>query len=413
MAENYDCIIIGGGAAGFFTAINLAELSPDAKILMLEKSGKTLSKLRISGGGRCNVTQARFSPAEMAAGYPRGSREMKKAQGAFGVSETIQWFQSRGIRLKAEPDGRMFPISDKSETIAGYFENRTAELGIMLRRNEGARQIARHDTKWQLLTDSNEYLASRIVIAGGGSPTDKGYDWLRELGIEIVPPVPSLFTFNAVDKQICALSGVSVENAEVSLNAEGFSQNGPVLITHWGISGPAALKLSAFAARSLAANEYTGSLIINWLGNESATAAELISGARKQLGNKPIHQYSWAGIPKRLQQYLLVQAGIEDPLKRWAELSGKNERALIQMLTAMPLPFAGKSTNKDEFVTAGGIALSEIDIKSFSLKKHPGLYAVGEVLDIDGITGGYNFQAAWTGAMMAARHIAAQLADAA
>ncbi len=406
--------VLGGGAAGFFGAIACAETNPTIQVLLLEKTGKLLSKVRISGGGRCNVTHACDTPAQLVAHYPRGSKQLKAAFQQFGVAETTAWFAKRGVQLKAEADGRMFPITDSSETIARALEDAAHQAGVRILTNTSVDEIrplpngsfqlrlggsgtARHGTTLR---------ATRLLVATGGNPKSANYDWLRTLGHTIAEPVPSLFTFNVPNSPLSELMGVSVPHARVVLAGEKLQYEGPLLVTHWGVSGPAVLKLSAWGARRLSELGYVGTALINWVpAFTEETLRPWLQQFRQENGKKTVTSNPQFGLPQRLWRNLTEQAGIA-PETRWSDLPAKAQNRLLEVLLRTPLAVRGKTTYKEEFVTCGGISLDEVDLKTMQSRRVPGLYFAGEVLDIDGITGGFNFQAAWTTGFLAGRAMA-------
>ncbi len=399
-------IVIGGGAAGFFCAVNAARLNPQLDIIILEKSNKLLSKVKVSGGGRCNVTHACYSIAEMIKKYPRGSTFLKKAFHHFFTNDTINWFAERGVALKTEADGRMFPVTDSSQTIIDCLMKEANKYHVEIRMNKEVKGIYTTDGKWNLLMNNDDELcADFICIASGGYPKIMQYSWLKRSEHAVEEPVPSLFTFNMPGNSITALMGVAVENATVKIVGTKLSESGPLLITHWGMSGPAILKLSAWGARELAKANYTFSILVNWIPeyNENSLR-EKMQRVRFELAAQKIINRNPFALPNRLWEYLLVQSGIHPDL-RWADLPAKEQNKLIKNLCAQEFVVKGKTTFKEEFVTAGGIELNEIDFNTMQSKKHTGLFFAGEIINIDGITGGYNFQNAWTTGWIAAKAI--------
>lgn len=406
-------VIIGGGAAGFFCAINAARLNPALEVIIMEKSGKLLSKVKVSGGGRCNVTHACYSIADMVKKYPRGSSFLKKAFHHFFTNDTIEWFAARGVVLKTEPDGRMFPVTDSSQTIIDCLMQEANRYGVAIRLNKEVKGICSNEGTWNLLMKDDTILHSDLVcIASGGYPKIVQYNWLKETEHRIEEPVPSLFTFNLPAGQagmpcnsITALMGVSVEKALVKIAGSKLTEEGPLLITHWGMSGPAILKLSAWGARELAKANYHFNILINWIPdfNENSLR-EKIQKLRFELAPQKIINRNPFLLPNRLWEYLLIQSGIHVDL-RWADLPAKEQNKLIKILCSNEYAVKGKTTFKEEFVTAGGVLLDEIDFNTMQSKKHPGLFFAGEVIDVDGITGGYNFQNAWTTGWIAAKAI--------
>ncbi len=407
-------VVLGGGAAGFFGAIACAEATPHIPVILLEKTGKLLAKVRISGGGRCNVTHACDTPAQLVAHYPRGSKQLKAAFQQFGVPDTIAWFAKRGVALKTEADGRMFPATDSSETIARALEDAARHAGIRIVTNVGAdaiRPLPAGGFELKLSGAGSAQLGttlrvSRLLIATGGSPKSANYDWLRALGHRVAEPVPSLFTFNVPNSPLNELMGVSVPHARVTLAGEKLQYEGPLLVTHWGVSGPAVLKLSAWGARRLSELGYVGTALVNWIpAYTDETLRPWLQQFRQENGKKTVASNPQFGLPQRLWRNLTAQAGI-GPETRWSDLPAKSQNLLMELLLRLPLAVRGKTTYKDEFVTCGGIALDEVDLKTMQSRRVPGLYFAGEVLDIDGITGGFNFQAAWTTGFLAGRAMA-------
>lgn len=399
----YDLIVIGGGAAGFFAALRAAEVASEANILILEGSTTTLNKVRISGGGRCNVTHACFDPGELVTNYPRGERELLGPFHKFAPGDTIDWFAQRGVETKIEEDGRMFPISDSSESIASCLEEEAEKLKVEIRLSQRVSKITSTDHGFTLQTkDGNSYQCAHLVVSTGGQPAM--WEILKELGHEIVAPVPSLFTLKIKSKKLPSLAGISVPNAEIQFAGFDHVASGPVLITHEGLSGPGILRLSAWGARAFAEAGYQGELHINWLGKSKEETDELVSQSRQEEAKKAIGARGFGEIPHRLWSWLLGKCSI--PLdQKWADLSNLQKEKLVSEMVATTLWVHGKSTFKEEFVTAGGVELSEIDFRRFESKKVPELFMAGEVLNIDAITGGFNFQAAWTGGWLAGGEI--------
>ena len=406
--------VLGGGAAGFFGAIACAEANPGRPVILLEKTGKLLAKVRVSGGGRCNVTHACESPAQLAAHYPRGSKPLKNAFQQFGVPDTITWFAQRGVVLKTEADGRMFPVTDSSETIARALEEAARLAGVRVVLNTSIEQIqplpASGFQLWLSGSGAGQFggslAVSRLLVATGGNPKSANYDWLRNLGHSVAEPVPSLFTFNVPQSPLGELMGVSVPQARVVLAGEKLQYEGPLLITHWGVSGPAVLKLSAWGARRLSELGYVGTALINWIPTYTdETLRPWLQRFRQENGRKTVASNPLFGLPQRLWRNLTEQACIAAET-RWSDLPAKTQNRLLELLLRTPLAVRGKTTYKEEFVTCGGIVLDEVDLKTMQSRRVPGLYFAGEVLDIDGITGGFNFQAAWTTGFLAGRAMA-------
>ena len=408
-------VVLGGGAAGFFGAIACAEAHPGRPVLLLEKSSKLLSKVRISGGGRCNVTHACESAAQLMQHYPRGSRGLKEAFQQFGVAETVAWFAQRGVALKTEADGRMFPTTDSSETIAQVLETAARQAGVRVLTHTTVEQVTPRPAggfELALSGTGSEPLGgrlqvARLLIATGGNSKSTAYDWLRALGHSVTEPVPSLFTFNVPASPLRELPGVSVPHARVVLAGEKLQYEGPLLVTHWGVSGPAVLKLSAWGARRLHELGYHGTALISWVPTHTDdTLRAWAQGFRQENGKKQVAAHPQFGLPTRLWRTLATEAGIAPDL-RWSEVPAKAQNRLLELLLRTPLQVRGKTTHKDEFVTCGGIPLAEVNFQTMESRRVPGLHFAGEVLDIDGITGGFNFQAAWTTGYLAGRALAA------
>jgi predicted Rossmann fold flavoprotein len=396
--------IIGGGAAGFFAAVNCAEMYPLHSVTIFEKGNKLLSKVRVSGGGRCNVTHACFDLQLLVKNYPRGEKQLKSCFSRFMTTDTIQWFEERGVKLKTEPDGRMFPVTDSSQTIIDCLMREADNHQVKIEMNSDVIRLEKKETgKIELSFPNQEArMFDAVLIASGGSANASGFDWLKETGHEIIPPVPSLFTFNMPQNPVRQLMGVAVEWARIKILKTSLSSEGPLLITHWGMSGPAVLKLSSLAARDLAAMQYHFKIQINWLKEEKEESLRhhLLS-LKKNSSVKMILNTVEYGLPKRLWQFLADKSGIPENL-RWADLSKEQMNKLVASLMYDEYEVSGKTTFKDEFVTCGGISLSDVDFKSMESKKIKGLYFAGEVLDIDAVTGGFNFQAAWSTGWVAA-----------
>jgi predicted Rossmann fold flavoprotein len=399
-------IVAGGGAAGFFGAIAAAEADPRARITILEKSPRVLSKVRISGGGRCNVTHACFEPRELSQRYPRGGRALIGPLTRFGPRETIEWFRLRAVNLKTEADGRMFPVTDSSQTIIDCLMDSAKNAGIQIRTQTALESISKKsDGGFQLRLSTGETLeCDRLLWAAGGCRAEKHP--LVPLGHSLAPPVPSLFTFHIDTPWLCELPGVSVEQVEVSVPGTSLKQRGPILITHTGVSGPAILRLSAWGARDLHALEYKFPLRIDWIpGNKHEDILAEIQRRRESHGGQTVLRSRWNPLPARLWEQLVLQSGIT-PDTKWSRLAKPEAQKLSALLTHTELPVTGKSMNKEEFVTCGGIPLPEVDFKTMESRIVPGLHFAGEALDIDGITGGFNFQAAWTTGWHAGRAMA-------
>ena len=399
-------VVIGGGAAGFFSAIQIAELHPDWEISILEKSNKILSKVKVSGGGRCNVTHACPDVELLLKKYPRGARFLKKAFYQFATKNTIAWFAKNGVTLHTEKDGRMFPTTNNSETIIECLLNKVKEYKIQVLLNHEVVDIVKGDAGFAITLANNRTIhADAICMATGGMLKASSFEWLIRLGHSIVEPVPSLFTFNTSDKTITSLMGVAVDNASIQWAGNKHIEKGPLLITHWGMSGPAAIKLSAWCAREMAAVNYEGQIIINWVPTytEQSLKMEWIN-FRLDFGKREMGSKNPFNLPNRLWQYFLEQAGIANNTK-WADLKSIQQQILIQQLVRTTLPIKGKTTFKEEFVTCGGVELTEIEASTMESKLVPGLHFAGEMMDVDGITGGFNFQHAWTSGWIAAQHM--------
>jgi len=400
----YDIIIIGGGAAGFFAAINAAELNPNAKIIILERGKEVLTKVRISGGGRCNVTHAEFVPNELIKNYPRGEKELRGPFHSFMTGDTIAWFEERGIELKIEEDGRMFPVSDSSETIIDCFLSETQRLGIKILKNHSVQNITSENEKWTINTNNGDFSAEKILVATGSNP--KIWKLLEGLGHQMETAVPSLFTFNIKDARIKDLPGVATF-AKVKIPKINMEDEGPLLITHWGLSGPAILKLSAWGARELNNLNYKFQIEVNWLGDKNREEIlEQLLELKLKYAKQQLAKYAQFDLPKRLWKSLVLASDISITTI-WADLNKNQLRLLSFQLTKGEFSVDGKSTFKEEFVTAGGIRLNEVNFKTFESKLQKNIYFAGEVLNIDAITGGYNFQNAWTGGFLAAKAMTA------
>jgi predicted flavoprotein YhiN len=445
-------VVIGGGAAGFFCAVNAARMNPLLEVILLEKTNKILSKVKVSGGGRCNVTHSCFEIGEMTRNYPRGANFLKKSFHQFFTTDTIKWFSERGVTLKTEGDGRMFPVTDSSQSIIDCLLKEADRYGVQVRlksevervrfeKDEGFFEMADEGDGRPVSTDDDDRLIAQnnqgfresagrvadgkglfklefeggnaihadfVCIASGGFPKSEMFDWLKQTGHSIEDPVPSLFTFNMPGDRVRELPGVSVPDAQVKVAGSKLTTRGPLLITHWGMSGPAILRLSAWGAREFAACNYHFSILVNWLGDIKEQALqEQFKSLRFELASQKISNRNPFGLPQRLWQYLLEESGISTEL-RYADLPSKDQNKLVKKCCAQEFKVSGKTTFKEEFVTAGGIKLSEIDPQTMQSKILPGLFFAGEIMDVDGITGGFNFQHAWTSGYIAAKAIAAK-----
>ncbi len=399
-------VVIGGGAAGVFCAVNAARMHPGLEVIILEKTNKLLSKVKVSGGGRCNVAHACFDILEMSKRYPRGNNFVKKTFHQFFTTDTIQWFEERGVKLKAEADGRMFPVTDSSQTIIDCLMKEVNKYRVEIRMMSEVRSVKPESDKLKVeLSEGRHLVADFVCIACGGYPKMSMFEWLTSLGHSIEEPVPSLFTFNLPKHPIVELMGVSVEKARVKIIGTKLEQEGPLLITHWGLSGPAVLKLSAWGAKELSVKSYEFSITVNWLPEFSEqNLAEQFQTFRFSIASQKITSKNPLGLPQRLWEFLVNYSDINKDT-RWADLPAKNQNRLIRNLCACEFDVKGKTTFKEEFVTAGGIKLNEVDANIMMSKKVPNLFFAGEILDVDGITGGFNFQHAWTSSFIAAKAI--------
>ncbi len=400
-------IVIGGGAAGFFAAINCAQIHGNCSVTLLEKSSKLLSKVRVSGGGRCNVTHACFDNSLLIKNYPRGEKELRNAFSRFTTTDTIHWFEKRGVKLKTEADGRMFPESNTSETIVNCLMQEAEKAKVTIKLNVDIIEIVKNaDLSFELKEiGGGVFHCDKLIIATGGNSKEAAYEWLRKLGHTIVKPLPSLFTFNIPDNKITELMGVSVPHAKVKVAGTKLETEGPLLITHWGMSGPAILKSSAWGARILGEMNYNFTALISWLPKHTEEKLRIeFNNQREENPSKTIFNHCPVDLPKRLWEYLVAKAGISETT-RWADLPKKNANLLSHSLINDEYSIKGKTTFKEEFVTCGGIMLKEVDFTTMQSKIVPNLYFAGEILDVDGITGGFNFQNAWSSGWIAANTI--------
>lgn len=404
MAGDFDLIVIGGGAAGFYGAIQAAAMHTGLKVLVLEKSAKLLSKVRISGGGRCNVTHNCFDPIKLSKHYPRGERALRTAFKEYGPGDTIAWFAAKDVDIKTESDGRMFPVTDNSETIIDCFLKEARRLNIQIRTGIEVVSLKRDEDRLEVMTAASEaFRCKRVLVAIGGSPKNEAYAFIRKLGHKIKAPIPSLFTFNDRAKLFADLMGVSVPNAAVRVAGTKLTQEGPLLITHWGLSGPAVIKLSAWAAEHLHAAHYDFTAMVSWIGqareDDVRTTLQLqkVQRARQKIQTHPMFE-----LPQRLWTKLCDLADIPED-KIWSEISNRQLNKLLEYLIRCAFDIKGKTTFKEEFVTCGGVDLTEVDLATFESKLVKGVFFAGEVLNVDGETGGFNFQAAWSTAVAAAR----------
>ena len=404
MSSTPKIAIIGGGAAGFFAAIAAKQHWPDASVSLLEKSNKFLSKVKISGGGRCNVTHDSPDINELSKAYPRGSTQLRKAFHQFSATDTVQWFESRNIPLKIYPDGCIFPLANDSQVIIDCFLNTCRQLGVKLQLQQHISNIVVNSENVSIQNNEEIQTYDQVIICAGGHPKRSSLNWLESIGLEMIEPLPSLFTFNMPKNPICELMGTVVPNATVKIEGTKLSGQGPLLITHWGMSGPAVLLLSAWGARLLAEKNYHFHVLVNWLDQKKEeTLRQELQHTIAAHSAKKLSNWNPTPLTNRLWNHLLERAEISPDL-RWAEIGKKALNKLVNTLLNDRFEVQGKTTFKEEFVTAGGVALSEIDFQTMKSKKFPRLSFAGEVLDIDGITGGFNFQAAWTTGFIAGKH---------
>lgn len=401
--KEYDVIIVGGGAAGFFAAINIAEQNPNLKVAILERGKEGLQKVKISGGGRCNVTHAEFIPSELVQNYPRGEKELLGPFHQFMTGDTIDWFEKRGVALKIEEDGRMFPVSNSSQTIIHCFLNEAKKHDVAVLYNHVVKSIQKKKDLWKLEANEDIFISEKLLIATGSNP--KIWSLIEDLGHAISQPVPSLFTFDINDTRINDIPGVVAQNVEIKVVDSPLESEGPLLITHVGMSAPAVLKLSAFGALELAKRDYKFQIKINFIKQTFQDCLDGLKTFKQDLAKKTVFKFSQYELPKRLWQQLVVASNISVDTT-WADINKQQLEALALQLTEAVFKVTGKSTFKEEFVTAGGVNLKEVNFKTFESKLHKNLYFAGEILNIDAITGGFNFQNAWTGAYIAAKSIA-------
>lgn len=399
MSRDYDLIIVGAGAAGYFSAISAAALNK--RVLLLEKTRVPLAKVRISGGGRCNVTHSCFDPKLLSQNYPRGSKELLGAFYRFQPKDTIAWFESKGVILKTEEDGRIFPTTDSSETIIHTLQREAARLNVDLRLGVNIKSVKKEDL-FYVEFDNEVVQAKSLLLATGSS--SKGHEWAHQWGHTIISPVPSLFTFNIPSSPLLELSGISFEPVILKIEETKQAEQGIILLTHFGFSGPAVLKLSAFAARELHQLNYQATLMVDWsAGQKRGTIQKLLLALKKEKGGQKVSFEDIVKLPKQLEKKLIELLQLTN--KRFAELSHQEIEKIIDLLTAQAFQIEGKTTYKQEFVTCGGVKLAEVDFKTMESKLCPGLFFAGEILDIDGVTGGFNFQNAWTTGWLAGQAI--------
>ncbi|HWR32357.1 MAG TPA: NAD(P)/FAD-dependent oxidoreductase [Chitinophagaceae bacterium] len=402
-------VIAGGGAAGFFCAVNAARMNPFLKVTIVEKSNKMLSKVKVSGGGRCNVTHACFDIRKMSMQYPRGKNFVKKAFHRYFTDDTVKWFEERGVKLKTEADGRMFPVTDSSQSVIDCLLKEVNRYGVEIMMNAEVKNVLNKENGFEIiLSDSRILIADYFCIACGGYPKSNMFDWIKDLGHTIEEPVASLFTFNLARHPITKLMGVSLEKVKVKIAGTSLAEQGPLLITHWGLSGPVILRLSAWGAKELNATNYEFDIHVNWLYKldyNDQRLKEMLSNCRDFYAAFKIFSYNFAELPQRLWEFLLSASGVTKEM-RFADLSKKMENIVVRNLIDYVISVKGKTTFKEEFVTAGGIKLSEVEVNTMMSKKVNNLFFAGEVLDVDGVTGGFNFQHAWTSGFIAAKAIA-------
>ncbi len=400
--KKYDVIIVGGGAAGFFAAVNIAATNPALKIAVLERGNAVLTKVKISGGGRCNVTHAEFEPKPLTQNYPRGQKELLGPFHTFMTGDTMQWFEDRGVELKIEEDGRVFPKSNSSQTIIDCLVSESKKHKVEVLLNHSVQNIESHQNSWQLTTSQGAFCSEKLMIATGSN--SKVWNLLKQLGHGIVAPVPSLFTFTISDPRLASIPGVVAKHVELSVKDSALQSSGPLLITHKGVSAPAVLKLSAYGALELAKRNYTFDLFVNFIATKPSQCMEDLGNYKTDFPKKQLRKSPMYNLPKRLWEQLVLGAELP-PETRWADTNKTNLEKLVLQLTSAVFKVTGKSTFKEEFVTAGGVKLKEINFKTFESKLHKNLFFAGEVLNIDAVTGGFNFQNAWTGAFIASQHI--------
>ena len=400
--EQYDVLVVGGGTAGFFAAINTAELNPGLSVAILERGTSVLNKVKVSGGGRCNVTHAEFIPNELASYYPRGQKELKGPFHSFMTGDTMAWFESRGVPLKIEDDGRVFPESNSSQSIIDCFLKQSQKYDIKLKKNHAVRSIGQTGDSWAVETTKEVFYCKKLMIATGSNP--KIWQMLQSLGHNISPAVPSLFTFDIDDPRLKDIPGVVAKDVAVEVMGTSLHSEGPLLITHSGLSAPSILKLSAFGAIELAQLNYKFEIKINFIQQDAASCLEVLMKNKLELSKKLVRNTPLFELPKRLWVKLVQAAAIADEL-RWADLNKLQLQSLSKQLTKAVFQVHGKSTFKEEFVTAGGIDLKEINFKTYESKLFKNLFFAGEIINIDGVTGGFNFQNAWTGAYLAAQEL--------
>ena len=397
-----DVVVIGGGAAGFFAAINIAEQNPNLKVAILERGKDVLTKVKVSGGRRCNVTHAEFIPQELILNYPRGEKELLGPFHKFMTGDTIEWFENRGVELKIEADGRMFPVSNSSQTIIDCFLNEAKKHQVEVLLNHSVKKISESDNLYKIQTTQGDFISPKLVVATGSNP--KIWNVLEDFGHTISKPVPSLFTFNIKDERIQDIPGVVALDVEVKVIDTDLWSEGPLLITHWGMSAPSILKLSAFGALELAKRDYKFSIEVNFIKQSFDDCLDVLKTLKHDLAKKTVFKSTQFDLPKRLWHKLVLASNMTAET-RWADLNKQQLEALASQLTKAVFNVDGKSTFKEEFVTAGGVDLKEINFKTFESKLYQNLYFAGEIINVDAVTGGFNFQNAWTSAFIVAQSI--------
>ncbi|AUC75333.1 NAD(P)/FAD-dependent oxidoreductase [Olleya sp. Bg11-27] len=400
--KQYDVIIIGGGAAGFFAAINIGELYPSLKVAILERGKDVLGKVKVSGGGRCNVTHAEFVPQELTTYYPRGEKELLGPFHTFMTGDTMGWFEDRGVALKIEEDGRIFPVSNNSQTIIDCFLSEANKHNVEVLTNQSVLSFKKTNEDWEIETKTDHFLANKVIVATGSNP--KIWSFLQQLNHTIIKPVPSLFTFNIKDDRIKDIPGVVAQYVTVKVVGSNLESSGPLLITHWGMSAPSILKLSAFGALELAKRDYKFNIEVNFINQDNDVVLSSLKDIKQELSKKTVLKATQFDLPKRLWRTLVMASDITEET-RWADLNKAQLEALSNQLTKAVFNVDGKSTFKEEFVTAGGVDLKEVNFKNYKSKLHDNLYFAGEIINVDAVTGGFNFQNAWTSAYIVAKNL--------
>lgn len=405
MKDDLKIAIIGGGAAGFFSALSVKDHYPNSSVTIFEKSNKLLSKVKVSGGGRCNVTNATYDIKELSMNYPRGGNFLKKAFGQFNSIDTVEWFENRGVLLETLNDNCIFPKSNTSQSIIDCFINQAKIKGVEILLKTGVEKIRNDEDTFILYSQENKFKFDKVIVTTGGQPKLSGLNWLANLGHDIVSPLPSLFTFNMPKNPICELMGNVVEETTVKIEGTKLVAKGPLLVTHWGMSGPAILKLSAWGARILEEKNYQFSILVNWLNDKKPEEVfQVIEKVINDNRDKKVINYNPFPMTNRLWGFILEKSSINLDTK-WKEIGKKSINKLVNSLCNDRYEVSGKTTFKEEFVTAGGVSLKDVNVQRMESKVVPGLFFAGEVLDIDGITGGFNFQAAWTTAYIAGKYV--------